>query len=231
MPFRSMALVFHLHFKSIAAALWHIQILSLLRSTAGLPGYNTRFCFDAAKGTQQQRRATTTMSRPNPCAPHTITNAALEHLAESGPLPAHVVLQTPIQTQPTFNFAEGGDYGDGRAGGDRVGRYTWNPFAISYPSLSRQQYALSRNPPLFCQTHARRPPAVTIIDHDTLMSPPPLPSLLRYVDHDLMQIATLHNSPSEDNATCPVCSKHWNSGSTFLPLHPCGHWMHYRCLI
>jgi hypothetical protein len=149
MPFRSMALVFHLHFKSIAAALWHIQILSLLRSTAGLPGYNTRFCFDAAKGTQQQRRATTTMSRPNPCAPHTITNAALEHLAESGPLPAHVVLQTPIQTQPTFNFAEGGDYGDGRAGGDRVGRYTWNPFAISYPSLSRQQYALSRNPPLF----------------------------------------------------------------------------------
>jgi hypothetical protein len=83
----------------------------------------------------------------------------------------------------------------------------------------------------FCQTHARRPPAVTIIDHDTLMSPPPLPSLLRYVDHDLMQIATLHNSPSEDNATCPVCSKHWNSGSTFLPLHPCGHWMHYRCLI
>jgi hypothetical protein len=60
---------------------------------------------------------------------------------------------------------------------------------------------------------------------------PPLSSLLRYVDHDLMQNTALHDHPPDNNATCPVCSKHWNAGSTFLPLHPCGHWVHYRCLI
>ncbi|KAF1842280.1 uncharacterized protein K460DRAFT_291338 [Cucurbitaria berberidis CBS 394.84] len=91
-----------------------------------------------------------------------------------------------------------------------------------------------------------------------LLEPPvatshPLPSLLRYVDHDLMQNIAIHNHPTHFNATCPVCFFQWDTpivtsvsttglpnttphpesaaSSTFLPLSPCGHWMHYRCLI
>lgn len=79
----------------------------------------------------------------------------------------------------------------------------------------------------------------------------PLPSLLQYVDHDLMKFAAVHNHPPYPQATCPVCFFQWdipyvhlgNDGhkntiekhlpvrSTFLPLSPCGHWLHYRCLI
>ncbi|KAH9868761.1 hypothetical protein J1614_007833 [Plenodomus biglobosus] len=78
-----------------------------------------------------------------------------------------------------------------------------------------------------------------------------LPSLLRYVDHHIMQAAALHNRPPHQDAKCPVCTSDWNASipwpnvvntaisnsaraatvSTFLPLTPCQHWVHYRCLI
>lgn len=90
------------------------------------------------------------------------------------------------------------------------------------------------------------------------MAPPVAPprglsSLLRFVDHDLMQNVSAHNHPPHPNATCPVCFLRWDSPSTisaatsglhpsapksaaavtstFLPLSPCGHWVHYSCLI
>jgi len=78
-----------------------------------------------------------------------------------------------------------------------------------------------------------------------------IPSLLRFVDHDLIQDAAAHNRPPPHaKATCTICSKDWDSRgwipskspaacssdplaitSTFLSLPPCGHWAHYRCLI
>ncbi|KAF2026982.1 hypothetical protein EK21DRAFT_31717, partial [Setomelanomma holmii] len=78
-----------------------------------------------------------------------------------------------------------------------------------------------------------------------------LPSLLRYVDHDLMRNSAAHNHPPSSHATCNICLKPWNSTidpaylngtseaapsqysvtTTFLPLEPCGHWVHYTCLI
>ncbi|KAF2845317.1 hypothetical protein T440DRAFT_460584 [Plenodomus tracheiphilus IPT5] len=77
--------------------------------------------------------------------------------------------------------------------------------------------------------------------------PPTLPSLLRYVDHDLMQSIAIHNRPPHPTAKCPFCQAHWNESftlptsalatsslptlSTFLPLTSCNHWIHYRCLI
>jgi len=74
-------------------------------------------------------------------------------------------------------------------------------------------------------------------------APQGLPSLLRYVDNDLMQNSALHNQPPHPASTCGICFQLWNapvistqSGcdattSTFLPLSPCGHWVHYRCFI
>jgi hypothetical protein len=78
-------------------------------------------------------------------------------------------------------------------------------------------------------------------------TPPPWvpPSLLRYVDGDLMRTAAAHNCPPHPAATCSVCHKQWDAPinphqysspsaattSTFLPLLPCGHWIHYRCLV
>ncbi|KAF1914029.1 hypothetical protein BDU57DRAFT_580740 [Ampelomyces quisqualis] len=72
------------------------------------------------------------------------------------------------------------------------------------------------------------------------------PSLLRFVDGVLMQSAPLHNKPLHPDATCCVCFYPWNTPvsatqeglngqppvtSTFLPLWPCGHWAHYRCIM
>ncbi|KAF1938320.1 hypothetical protein EJ02DRAFT_354738 [Clathrospora elynae] len=95
-------------------------------------------------------------------------------------------------------------------------------------------------------------------DRHSLVRPPvatpcPLPSLLRYVDHDLMQDAAAHDQPLDLNAICPICLLQWDTPiattvdtaglshlvsqptpaikSTFLPLSPCGHWLHYRCFI
>ncbi|KAH5371999.1 hypothetical protein HBI48_039760 [Parastagonospora nodorum] len=74
-------------------------------------------------------------------------------------------------------------------------------------------------------------------------APRVLPSLLRYVDNDLMQSSALHNQPPHPISTCGICFSRWDapvistqSGrdattSTFLPLSPCGHWVHYRCFI
>ncbi|KAH7402890.1 hypothetical protein BKA66DRAFT_404832 [Pyrenochaeta sp. MPI-SDFR-AT-0127] len=84
-------------------------------------------------------------------------------------------------------------------------------------------------------------------------TPRALPPLLRYVDHNLMQNVSAHNRPPHPNATCPVCFLQWDSSpmvtvaaasslrttpkatsviiSTFLPLSPCRHWVHYSCLI
>lgn len=86
-------------------------------------------------------------------------------------------------------------------------------------------------------TAARSPASAT--SHST-------PSLLRFTDGILMRSAALHNKPPHDDATCCICFYPWNtpinatqSGlngqvpitSTFLPLSPCGHWAHYRCII
>lgn len=71
--------------------------------------------------------------------------------------------------------------------------------------------------------------------------PRSIPSLLSYVDHDLVQSTASYNHPPHANATCPVCFNQWDTptlagglqsaASAFLPLSPCGHWVHYRCLI
>jgi hypothetical protein len=61
-----------------------------------------------------------------------------------------------------------------------------------------------------------------------------LPSLLKYVDHTLLQNLALHNHPPEQIQTCIICELQWDKASipsTFLPLSPCNHWIHYRCLI
>ncbi|KAH7078737.1 hypothetical protein BKA63DRAFT_409607 [Paraphoma chrysanthemicola] len=77
-----------------------------------------------------------------------------------------------------------------------------------------------------------------------------LPSLLRYVDNHLMRKAAEHNRPPGYHVACNICYKPWNapvdpsylatvsiaapgqsSVTTFLPLEPCGHWVHYTCLI
>jgi hypothetical protein len=87
----------------------------------------------------------------------------------------------------------------------------------------------------------------SIIAYQSSGASPPrlLPSFLRYVDGELMLTAAAHNHPPQRDATCSFCSKQWNTAiqaanaisessaitSTFLPLSPCGHWIHYRCLI
>ncbi|KAF2641757.1 hypothetical protein P280DRAFT_284169 [Massarina eburnea CBS 473.64] len=61
-----------------------------------------------------------------------------------------------------------------------------------------------------------------------------LPSLLRYVDRDLMHARAKHNRPPDEGATCLLCTRAHDGcleGSTFLPLVPCGCWMHYRCFV
>jgi len=62
----------------------------------------------------------------------------------------------------------------------------------------------------------------------------PLPSLLRYVDYDLVRLSALHNHPPNPNAVCGACNQvHYTASvkSTFLPLWPCGCWVHYRCFV
>ncbi|CAO2657134.1 Nn.00g032600.m01.CDS01 [Neocucurbitaria sp. VM-36] len=105
---------------------------------------------------------------------------------------------------------------------------------------------------------SKKPMGTSNSQGHTLLAPPvstsrSLPSLLRYVDHDLMQNAAKHDRPPHFNATCPACFRQWNTPippsigasrlpsttldphsavtSTFLPLSPCGHWIHYHCLI
>lgn len=61
-----------------------------------------------------------------------------------------------------------------------------------------------------------------------------LPSLLQYVDNILMRGKERHNKPPSSVQTCVGCSTLWDNTSivsTFLPLSPCDHWIHYRCLI
>jgi hypothetical protein len=117
--------------------------------------------------------------------------------------------------------------------------------------------------------HARLPPVVRAFDARTLApiqtgaptrntgagatannsiasaTPHRLPSLLRYVDVELMQSAAHHDQPTHPGACCVICfyksdtpinALEANLGqpavtSTFLPLSPCNHWVHYRCLI
>ena len=62
----------------------------------------------------------------------------------------------------------------------------------------------------------------------------PLPSLLQYTDTLLMRSTHLHNNPPDSIRACISCRSVWDNAkipSTFLPLSPCGHWIHYRCLI
>ncbi|KAH6620518.1 hypothetical protein C7974DRAFT_315754, partial [Boeremia exigua] len=61
-----------------------------------------------------------------------------------------------------------------------------------------------------------------------------LPSLLRYVDNILMRNKYRHDHPPPASQTCVSCNVQWDNASTlstFLPLSPCNHWVHYRCLI
>ncbi|KAF2823205.1 hypothetical protein CC86DRAFT_421972 [Ophiobolus disseminans] len=80
-------------------------------------------------------------------------------------------------------------------------------------------------------------------------TPREVPSLLRFVDNTLMQSAPIHNRPRHAHDICSICFRQGveqkivsDNGrgssmnvpavtSTFLPLWPCGHWVHYRCLI
>ncbi|KAH8710204.1 hypothetical protein GQ44DRAFT_568299, partial [Phaeosphaeriaceae sp. PMI808] len=79
-------------------------------------------------------------------------------------------------------------------------------------------------------------------------TPRELPSFLSYVDHEIMRSSARHNCPPHPDAICPICCTPWNTtikdlsnpnpfedppiiATTFLPLSPCGHWVHYRCLI
>lgn len=78
------------------------------------------------------------------------------------------------------------------------------------------------------------PATVTQIPTSTAQDIGPLPSLLRYVDRDLIRDITLHNRPPNLSATCPICHNIYNQApiqTTFLPLTPCGCWVHYRCFI
>lgn len=62
----------------------------------------------------------------------------------------------------------------------------------------------------------------------------PLPSLLQYVDHILMRDKGRHDRPPHAAQKCISCNVRWDKArvpSTFLPLSPCNHWTHYRCLI
>lgn len=61
-----------------------------------------------------------------------------------------------------------------------------------------------------------------------------LPSLLQYVDRILMRDKKQHDNPPHPEQKCTSCSIQWDKvsiPSTFLPLSPCGHWIHYRCFI
>ncbi|KAJ8112565.1 hypothetical protein OPT61_g5093 [Boeremia exigua] len=61
-----------------------------------------------------------------------------------------------------------------------------------------------------------------------------LPSLLRYVDNILMRSKPRHDHPPDATQACVNCKVQWDRAdvtSTFLPLCPCDHWIHYRCLI
>lgn len=79
-----------------------------------------------------------------------------------------------------------------------------------------------------------------------VVSQRPVPSLLRYVDTELVQSASKHNHSPDPSATCTICWYPWDTPinatkdglnvqkpvrTTFLPLSPCGHWVHYRCLV
>ncbi|KAF3004332.1 hypothetical protein E8E13_009439 [Curvularia kusanoi] len=61
-----------------------------------------------------------------------------------------------------------------------------------------------------------------------------LPSLLQYTDIVLMRTSHLFNNPPPTITTCAYCKTNYDNvsiQSDFLPLHPCNHWLHYRCLI
>lgn len=61
-----------------------------------------------------------------------------------------------------------------------------------------------------------------------------LVSLLQYVDNTLMQTKSRHDRPPYAAQDCVSCNFQWDNTSilsTFLPLSPCNHWIHYRCLI
>lgn len=89
--------------------------------------------------------------------------------------------------------------------------------------------------------HASDPTAPPIAN-----APSRLPSFLQYVDHELLKSSASHNHPVHPSSACTMCFLAWDAPinatnraltgepaitSTFLPLSPCGHWVHYRCLI
>jgi hypothetical protein len=74
------------------------------------------------------------------------------------------------------------------------------------------------------------PPFLSSIS-TTRKEPPPM---LLYIDNYLLRHAAEFNKPPHPTICCLLCPHPPLTPpvpSTFLPLHPCGHWIHYRCLI
>lgn len=96
------------------------------------------------------------------------------------------------------------------------------PFHTAFPSGSQlPAYSPAQQPLPAAPTAPTAPPT-------------PLPSLLQYTDTILMRTSHLHNNPPDSIRACTSCRSVWDNAkipSTFLPLSPCGHWIHYRCLI
>ncbi|CAI6336160.1 unnamed protein product [Periconia digitata] len=104
--------------------------------------------------------------------------------------------------------------------------------ALSYvsPDLHPSASCTPAQPPSSRKSPAR--------NATTLLPAPPsdgLPSLLKYVDSYLMRAHGMFDlPPSPLYTTCRICQRLGHKCpefSTFLPLTPCGCWVHYRCFI
>lgn len=59
-----------------------------------------------------------------------------------------------------------------------------------------------------------------------------LPPFMTYIDKHLALGIAMHNKPPDTSTKCGCCRQPQNtSATTFLPLSPCGHWVHYNCLV
>ncbi|ORY00444.1 hypothetical protein BCR34DRAFT_494569 [Clohesyomyces aquaticus] len=61
--------------------------------------------------------------------------------------------------------------------------------------------------------------------------PRPLPSMMQYTDNHLMKNRHLYGRPPNPDTRCPIELSHGNTRRLFLPLSPCGHWIHYECFV
>ncbi|KAL1611960.1 hypothetical protein SLS60_000183 [Paraconiothyrium brasiliense] len=111
---------------------------------------------------------------------------------------------------------------------------------VTTPSIHPWQPRPEQSGPTSVVSKHREQPATQIPILSTLQTatPPlsdttPLPSLLQYVDNDLLRRRSEYNYPPAEAYFCSACGKLHNGArirSTYLPL-TCGCWMHYRCFI